>query len=118
MTQGIYGHEILSIEDRYLQLAKEAFPRIFALGVVGMSPVDLFPFRKLFVYHSKEFTHPIYALQVRNMPLWFPGVGSLLSRAKEARVWMDRVIDEPYDHVKSQRVSANIYIPCLSGLTR
>ena len=42
---------------------------------------------------------------VRHLPSWFPG-SNLLERAKKARVLIDRMLEEPYQHVKAQRVSS------------
>lgn len=42
-------------------------------------------------------------ISVRYVPTWFPGT-SLLRRAKEAKAMINRVVDEPYQQVKGQKV--------------
>ena len=41
-----YGREIHSNEDDYVKLASDSVSSMTSLGVPGLNPVDLFPFRE------------------------------------------------------------------------
>lgn len=41
-----YGHEIKSNKDDYISLAADAIIGVASLGVLGLNPVDLLPFRE------------------------------------------------------------------------
>lgn len=45
---------------------------------------------------------------MRYVPTWLPGAG-ILRRAKQAKIMIDRVVEEPYQQVKVQRVSPMVY---------
>ena len=46
VVQTTYGHEIVSNTDDYISLAADAIIGVASLGVVGLNPVDLLPFRE------------------------------------------------------------------------
>lgn len=49
-----------------------------------------------------------FAILVRFVPSWFPGA-NLLKKAEMAKALIDRMVDEPYEQVKSQRVCILVY---------
>ncbi|KAI5119695.1 hypothetical protein M0805_003580 [Coniferiporia weirii] len=80
-----YGHDILSDNDEFINLATVATARGTAAGTPGMTPVDLFPF-------------------IRLIPSWFPGANF----KREAKITYDlsvKMIDDPYNKVKEERAS-------------
>ena len=100
-----YGYDIKSNEDSYNKLAIEAVSAVASLGLSGLTAVDLFPIRE-----SCEHTMSIPLMcrilyPVRYVPTWFPGT-SALERAKRTRILIDKMLDVPYQYVKSQRVSS------------
>ena len=46
IVKSTYGHEIMSNDDDYIKLAADAIIGVASLGVFGLNPVDLFPFRE------------------------------------------------------------------------
>ena len=88
----VYGYEVVSKEDAFLNLAEECVDllanRITAGG--GIWPVDIFPFLK-------------------HIPLWMPGSGF----KKNAITWkkkMEEFVDRPFEYVKISMVSTSFDI--------
>lgn len=117
MVKTTYDYDIQSNEDTYNKLASEAISAASSLGLNGLTVVDIFPHRK----SNKHIIdcHAHLLLSVQYIPTWFPGT-SLLRRAKSARILIDRMLDEPYQYVKSQRVRSIIHsaVTCLPMYTQ
>lgn len=107
MVKSTYGHDIKSNEDAYNKLAIEAFSAVFSLGLNGLTSVDLVPICKCPYHIVGDAYIQILLIVVRHFPSWFPGMG-LLERAKQARILIDKMVEEPYQQVKSQRVRSSI----------
>lgn len=105
IVKSTYNYDIQSNEDAYNKLASEAASAVVSLGLNGLTLVDIFPSRKQ-EKHAIDCCAHLPSL-VRYVPTWFPGM-SLLKRAKKARILIDRMVDEPYQYVKSQRVSSTV----------
>lgn len=108
VVKSTYGHEIASNNDEYIKLASNALIDVLSLGMIGLNYVDAFPFCKSGVSHC--FTARIvdlifseYAWEVNYVRTWCPK-SSLIGKAIKGKLQMDRMINEPYEYVKSQRV--------------
>ncbi|OJA12627.1 hypothetical protein AZE42_04474 [Rhizopogon vesiculosus] len=80
----VYGHQVKSNDDPFLDLAEECLDilsnRIASGG--GIWPVDIFP-------------------ALKRLPIWFPGV----SFKRNAVIWkakMEEFVDRPYEFVKDE----------------
>lgn len=101
IVKSTYGREIASNDDDYVKLAAATMVAMASLGVPGLNAVDLFPF-------CESETLDIYFLfifSVRHVPSWLPGA-QLLRKAREVKKLVQRMVDEPYEQVKTQMVSA------------
>ncbi|KAI5119697.1 hypothetical protein M0805_003582 [Coniferiporia weirii] len=91
-----YGHDILSDDDGYVNLAVACTSRAAAAGIPGMTPVDLLPF-------------------IQYIPSWFPGAG-FKRDAGITRKLSDRMMGEPYNQVKEERASGTAQHSLLNSL--
>ncbi|KAJ8472424.1 hypothetical protein ONZ45_g16660 [Pleurotus djamor] len=79
----VYGYEVRSNDDKFLQLADECVDLLanhIASGG-GIWPVDLIP-------------------SLKKLPLWAPGSG-FLHKAATWKAKMEEFVDKPYEYVKS-----------------
>ncbi|KAI5119693.1 hypothetical protein M0805_003579 [Coniferiporia weirii] len=91
-----YGHDIMSDDDKFINLAVIATSRGTAAGMPGMTPVDFFPF-------------------LRFIPPWFPGA-KFKRDAKLTHELSDKMTDVPYEKVKEERVAGTAQPSLLSSL--
>lgn len=66
----VYGYEVLSDDDPYLQLSRESGYALSHCGPPNGTPVDLFP---ICMSRSILAIHVCSLLIVRYLPSWFPG---------------------------------------------
>ncbi len=97
-----YGHQILSDDDPYVDIAKGSGHALSHCGPPGNTPVDLFPFRMCSPLYpnTAQLTHFV----VQYFPSWFPGA-FFAGRAREFKVAIRRMHDYPYDEVRKEMVS-------------
>ncbi|KAH8114941.1 cytochrome P450 [Phellopilus nigrolimitatus] len=91
-----YGHDIVSGEDKFVNLAIDATSRGTAAGIPGMTPVDLFPI-------------------LRHIPTWFPGAG-FKREALITRKLSDMVTEVPFNKVKEERASGTAQTSLVNNL--
>ncbi|KAH8114938.1 cytochrome P450 [Phellopilus nigrolimitatus] len=91
-----YGHNIVSGEDKFINLAVDATSRGTAAGIPGMTPVDIFPI-------------------LRFIPTWFPGA-SFKREALITRKLSDAMLDVPFNKVKEERLSGTAQTSLVNSL--
>ncbi|KAH8114934.1 cytochrome P450 [Phellopilus nigrolimitatus] len=91
-----YGHDIVSGEDKFVNLAIDQSSRGSAAGVPGMTPVDLFPI-------------------LRYIPTWFPGAG-FKREALITRKLSDMMMEIPFNKVKEERASGTAQTSLVNNL--
>ncbi len=102
IMQVTFGHEIVSDNDPYLELAWESGYAVTHCGPIGNTPVDLFPVRKCTQNHC---SHDVGLKQstVEYLPSWFPGT-HFAQKAREFRSCVRRLHDFPFSEVQRQMV--------------
>lgn len=107
IVKSTYGFDILSNDDAFNKLAIEAFTAVFSLGLNGLTSLDLVPLCEQIMVLRAFWLN---GTSVRYLPPWLPGMG-ILQRGKDARVLIDKMVDEPYEHVKERRVGHKTFSP-------
>ncbi|ESK94246.1 cytochrome p450 [Moniliophthora roreri MCA 2997] len=72
----MYGHDIASTDDYFVELAEKAAGTVVGLGMSSTAIVNIFPF-------------------MRYLPAWFPGCG-FQQIIHQSRIWIDDMIEKPY----------------------
>ena len=104
----VFGHEVKSIDDNFLQIASKGGKTIAAAGPVGAHLVDLIPICKCYIFvDGFESFSDISNYPVRFIPDWFPGAGFKTQLALWSKTYSD-MEDVPLDFVKKQMVSMRI----------
>ena len=103
----VFGHEVKSIDDVFLQVASKGGRTIAAAGAVGAHIVDLIPPCTFPILGCRQrILYDLSVPQVRFIPDWFPGAGfkRLPPGTREALAAMR---DVPFNDVKRRMVSAS-----------
>ncbi|KAG6860651.1 hypothetical protein C0995_009016 [Termitomyces sp. Mi166 len=82
ITDIVYGYQLQESNDPYLEIIDGCSRAAVESGPMGGTPIDLFPI-------------------LRNFPSWFPGT-YYANYARRASYHFRRLIEFPYEHVKSQ----------------
>ncbi|EEB95853.1 hypothetical protein MPER_05113, partial [Moniliophthora perniciosa FA553] len=77
----MYGHDVTSIEDHFVELAEKAFGPLSTLGSPSAMLVNTFPI-------------------MRYLPAWFPG-GGFQHLVRQSRGWINDMVEKPYSLVNS-----------------
>ncbi|ESK81499.1 cytochrome p450 [Moniliophthora roreri MCA 2997] len=88
----MYGHDVTSTEDYYVQLAERAFGPLSTLGTPSAMLVNLFPV-------------------MRYLPAWFPG-GGFQHLIRQSHGWINDMVEKPYSLVVD-RINSGIEKPSL-----
>ncbi|KAH8114930.1 cytochrome P450 [Phellopilus nigrolimitatus] len=91
-----YGHNIVSGDDKFVNLAIDSTSRGSAAGIPGMTPVDIFPI-------------------LRYIPIWFPGAG-FKREALITRKLSDMMTEVPFNKVKEERASGTAETSLVNNL--
>lgn len=97
-----FGHEIVSDDDPYLEIARESGHALSHCGPIGSTPVDLFPFRKYVVFGFCLCW--LITVAVEHMPSWFPGT-YFAEKARKFKASVRRLHEFPFSEVQRQMVS-------------
>ncbi|GBE87235.1 Multifunctional cytochrome P450 monooxygenase af510 [Sparassis crispa] len=84
-----YGHTVRSLDDTYIQIADRATTETVEAGTPGSMLVDFFPW-------------------LRYIPAWMPG-GKFKKDAARISVLVRRLLDTPYDMVKSAMAAGTAF---------
>ena len=102
ILQFTYGYYDANIAHMII----DAMGKSVALGVPGVTPVDLFPFSECTIIAALRSSSDRERV-VQYLPLWLPGTASIKLALDTKEVFM-RAMNEPFDEVKKQRVSTTI----------
>ncbi|EEB99501.1 hypothetical protein MPER_00810, partial [Moniliophthora perniciosa FA553] len=72
----VYGHDIASTNDYFVELAERVIGVIISLGKPSAAIVNIFPF-------------------MRHLPSWLPGCG-FQHILRQSRMWIDDMVEKPY----------------------
>ncbi|GBE82456.1 Multifunctional cytochrome P450 monooxygenase af510 [Sparassis crispa] len=89
-----YGHTVRSSDDNYVQIVRQASTAVSDVGSPAAKLVDFFPALKF-------------------LPSWMPG-GSFQKEAARVRILVRKLLDMPYDMVKSA-LAAGTAVPSLTS---
>jgi hypothetical protein len=97
----VYGHQVKSEGDRYIEIADEVRSGAVKLPA-GTVLVDAFPLRACLWIATGKFLEPHLNL-VKYTPSWFPG-GSFQNVARQRRKLTKELREAPYEMVKERMV--------------
>ncbi|KAK7037474.1 hypothetical protein VNI00_010966 [Paramarasmius palmivorus] len=83
----VYGHEVTSSDDYFLDLAEKANETLLTVSMSSATIVNMFPF-------------------MRHLPGWLPGCG-FQRMAREARGRISDIVEKPYSLVIDQMACSN-----------
>ena len=81
----------------------DAITQATTLGMVGLTPIDFFPFREFMYSCTCDDTANYSTSLVRHIPPWLPGA-TLIRKARDAKILVDKMIDEPFERSWEEKV--------------